>query len=277
MPGRQYSSGSGYRWDFGGHEKIDEVHNSTGTVVDMGDRWLDVRLGRTASIDKMFKKYPSHSGYNYAINNPIFYIDPDGNDKTTYYTIITDQGTSKIKVVDKNIVEFGIAGSYNSAGHKQQEFTAYDVEQYITLDLRESAEKVIDIGPVQKTRDIGLLPGLVQFAKEKELIDQGTSFGIEQGAKEGGRRFLNKALGVSKFGARTVVGAIGFILEPKAAGVEDEAKHSNITLDYPVEKKNDLESGTLYKIEKDVGLDHGTLSNLLEQQESKSQTEEHNE
>src|SRR5690606_21118470 len=40
----------GYRYGFGGHEKLDEVSGS-GNVVDMGDRWLDVRLGRTHKLD----------------------------------------------------------------------------------------------------------------------------------------------------------------------------------------------------------------------------------
>jgi len=72
---------TGYRYGFGGHEKNDEVSGS-GNNVDMGDRWLDTRLGRTSKPDAKSKQYPSVSPYAYALNNPIFYIDPDG--KTVY-------------------------------------------------------------------------------------------------------------------------------------------------------------------------------------------------
>lgn len=70
----------GYRWGYGGHEKLDEVHGVTGSTVDMGDRWLDTRLGRTPKPDAKANKYPNISPYAYALNNPIKLIDPDGRD-----------------------------------------------------------------------------------------------------------------------------------------------------------------------------------------------------
>ncbi|MBK6729692.1 MAG: hypothetical protein IPG60_01600 [Bacteroidetes bacterium] len=78
-PGRNWSAGSGgdYGWGFGGHEKIDEVQG-TGNVVDMGDRWLLTRLGRTPKPDSKAKKYPGISPYTYALNSPLIVIDPDG-------------------------------------------------------------------------------------------------------------------------------------------------------------------------------------------------------
>ena len=68
-----------YRYGFGGHEKIDEVSGS-GNEVDMGDRWLDTRLGRTPKPDMNAVKYPAVSPYAYAVNNPINVVDRDGKD-----------------------------------------------------------------------------------------------------------------------------------------------------------------------------------------------------
>jgi RHS repeat-associated protein len=82
MLGRNYGNGE-YRFGFGGHEKVDEVSGS-GNIVDMSDRWLDVRLGRTPKMDAKAKKYPDVSPYSYAANNPIFFNDPDGKEVRAY-------------------------------------------------------------------------------------------------------------------------------------------------------------------------------------------------
>jgi hypothetical protein len=74
---RHYTLAEEYKFGFGSHEKIDEVSGS-GNTVDMGDRWLDVRLGRTPKLDAKAKKYPDNSPYVYAANNPILFLDPDG-------------------------------------------------------------------------------------------------------------------------------------------------------------------------------------------------------
>jgi RHS repeat-associated protein len=77
MPGRKYSVGSGYRYGFNGKE----LDNSTGEGnLDFGARIMDVRLGRWLSTDPKTSKYPGWSPYNFAINNPINVIDPDGED-----------------------------------------------------------------------------------------------------------------------------------------------------------------------------------------------------
>ncbi|MCF6133542.1 RHS repeat domain-containing protein, partial [Flavobacterium wongokense] len=68
-----------YRYGFNGKEKDDEVKGE-GNSLDFGARMYDSRIGRWFATDRKEGKYPSHSPYNYALNNPVFYIDPDGND-----------------------------------------------------------------------------------------------------------------------------------------------------------------------------------------------------
>lgn len=76
MPGRKYSSNSGYRYGFNGKEN----DNSTGEGnLDFGARIMDVRLGRWLSVDLFQIKYPALSPYNYCDNSPISFIDLDGN------------------------------------------------------------------------------------------------------------------------------------------------------------------------------------------------------
>jgi len=44
-----------------------------------GARYYDPRLSLWMSVDRFAEKYPATSGYNYAINNPVRYIDINGD------------------------------------------------------------------------------------------------------------------------------------------------------------------------------------------------------
>jgi len=45
-----------------------------------GARYYDSDLGRWTSVDPLADKYPGWSPFNYTLNNPLKYIDPDGFD-----------------------------------------------------------------------------------------------------------------------------------------------------------------------------------------------------
>lgn len=76
MPGRQFNSPD-YRFAFNGMEKDGEV-NVTDNTYTTHFRMLDTRLGRWWSMDPVFKPYIST--YNMMSNNPIWRIDPRGDD-----------------------------------------------------------------------------------------------------------------------------------------------------------------------------------------------------
>lgn len=61
-------------------EKDDEVHGSTGTGLDFGARLYDPRVGRWLSLDPLAAKYPYLSPYTYTADNPILFVDVNGED-----------------------------------------------------------------------------------------------------------------------------------------------------------------------------------------------------
>jgi RHS repeat-associated protein len=65
-----------YRYGFNGKEKENEI--SAGDY-DFGARIYDSRVARWLAVDPYCQKYPNYSPYVFAIDNPIYFIDNDGN------------------------------------------------------------------------------------------------------------------------------------------------------------------------------------------------------
>jgi RHS repeat-associated protein len=78
-------SGDGYRFGFNGKENDSEV-SGEGNSYDFGARMYNSRIGRWLSCDAKAAKQPSQSPYKAFLNNPIVYVDPDGN--TEYETVV---------------------------------------------------------------------------------------------------------------------------------------------------------------------------------------------
>jgi len=76
MPDRCYDGG--YEYGFNGMEKQDGIYDN-GNSYDFGGRILDPRLGRWFSRDPMATSFPSISPYNTFADNPIYFIDSDGD------------------------------------------------------------------------------------------------------------------------------------------------------------------------------------------------------
>jgi RHS repeat-associated protein len=98
MPGRSSVSSAEFRYRFTGKER--DV-NETGWDY-FGARYYDSRIGRWLGVDPLGNKYPALSPYDYASNNPLKFVDPNGKEITTYtdndgrVTKITNDGKTDL-------------------------------------------------------------------------------------------------------------------------------------------------------------------------------------
>ncbi|GAA4275982.1 DUF6443 domain-containing protein [Aquimarina mytili] len=97
---------------FSGKEEQNEI--SLGWL-DFGARNYNSSIGRWMNIDNLSEDYIEWSPYNYALNNPIYFIDPDGNSATDVWSYNTD--TNQLEwVSDVGGSEIQFVGITNNQG-----------------------------------------------------------------------------------------------------------------------------------------------------------------
>ena len=160
MPGRSYQSSNSYRYGFNGKEKVNETYGE-GNTYDFGDRMYDPRLVRWMSIDPEFKKYPEFSGYIFAANNPLYFIDLKGREIIIHY--INEHGeAAQFKYMPritppnndfvKNTIE-ALNAIHKVEGEPQNTINQFAHAKNVTVNINNSAISTTDVKTATNGKD----------------------------------------------------------------------------------------------------------------------------
>ena len=206
MPGRKYSSTTNYRYGFNGKEEDDEVKGD-GNSLDFGARIYDGRLGRWLSTDLITK--PFISPYNYSSNNPVNYLDPNGEDNIHFIYLISRTYVNG-KLIYAKPTKFTIIEKNN----EPNVFIHHKVE--LRTDVTSTTSSTTSVSNSKNTRFYPDIPG--------ESSDLTTSYGILK-VKDDDRKTLIKF--VDEYGLSKQDVEIGYTeLNSPGASESDRMKKS---------------------------------------------------
>ncbi len=133
---------AGYRYGFNGKEKDPSGEWGSQAIYDYGFRIYNPGLGKFLSVDPLTDGYPELTPYQFAGNMPISNIDLDGLENL-YYTIkFEEDGTSKLKLINR---WDGLACNCNGLNvHLVANGKAYRIAGNLYGDRYGKAAKVLD-------------------------------------------------------------------------------------------------------------------------------------
>ncbi|MEO9511664.1 MAG: RHS repeat-associated core domain-containing protein [Flavobacteriaceae bacterium] len=145
------------RWKYNGME-LDESFNIE--TYDFGARNYDPALGKWMNLDPLAEQMTRHSPYNYAFDNPVFFIDPDGM-KPTKYNVTDEYGNEAVLTEDEltdYIAENGVTDDFEDNVDSDccktfKEFLQY-VKSLFNIDIQDEMSQNEDEGHTELRFDM---------------------------------------------------------------------------------------------------------------------------
>lgn len=141
---------------------------------DYGARNYDPILGRWINIDPLAENNYSLTPFNYCVNNPNIYIDPDGRDNDYFYDSATGETTEVLTIdnFDRVFVDGGpptIHDKSESVGKK------YNITKTVNAFKNEKSDNIPYIKYNDKT--IGIF--MMQVKKDRDARNSRPKYGVE--------------------------------------------------------------------------------------------------